>query len=85
MFWVLVTLIMCNAKPKFCINSKHYLKSYIAAKYSSCALSRNNLVTGTYLITGIYEKDEYMHCSTERTSGRCGVNATLYKNGNLFK
>ena len=43
-------------------------------------MSRNTQFIGTYLVTGLYERDEYMHCTTERSDhGICGVNATRYK------
>ena len=80
-YLLLFSLIICNSsKPKFCKNCKYYIKSYIDDKYSRCALSRDNLITGTYLVTGLYEKHEYIHCTTERSNhGICGVNATRYK------
>ena len=83
-YLLLITLIICNSskqfKPKFCINCKYHIKSYIDNKYSVCALSRNTQLIGTYLVTGLYERDEYMHCTTERSDhGICGVNATRYK------
>ena len=80
-YLLLISLIICNSsKPKFCINCKYYIKSHIDDKYSCCALSRNTQFTGTYLVTGLYERNEYMHCTTERSdNGICGVNATRYK------
>ena len=80
-YLLLITLIICNSsKPKFCINCKYYIKSYVDDKYSTCALSRNTQFIGTYVVTGLYDKNEYMHCTTERSDhGICGVNATRYK------
>ena len=79
---ILSSISLKQAKPKFCINCKHFLTDNMDNTYGRCLLFPNSLYLSNYLVNGEKKinKEDFYYCSTAREKETmCGKNAKFYK------
>jgi len=70
-----------TAKPKLCINCKHFIPDDDTGEFSRCSFFPHVHSKINYLVNGInkIDKGDFYYCSTARTSDNmCGIEGKSY-------
>ena len=81
------TFSIKTAKPKLCINCKHFIPDNDIGEYGKCLLFPRVDLKIKYLVNGIDDIDinQFYYCSTARsTNDMCGIEGKLYKKNKII-
>jgi hypothetical protein len=77
----LKTVSIKTAKPKLCINCKHFIPDDDSGEFSRCSFFPHVHRKINYLVNGInkIDKGDFYYCSTARSSDNmCGIEGKSY-------
>lgn len=80
LFYIIVSVVSVEIKPKFCINCRYYIPSTEGLKpeYGKCSVFP--FENSKYMVDGIIRETEYFTCSTARSCEKfCGKAGIKYK------
>ena len=81
LIFFLKTVSIKTAKPKLCINCKHFIPDDDTGEFSRCSFFPHVHSKINYLVNGInkIDKEDFYYCSTARTSDNmCGIEGKSY-------